>query len=73
MKISYIYLIFINYIYIKLIISNKTMCYAVQCKKCGKTTWAGCGMHKNSVMEKVPENERCQCPREESYFPCEII
>ena len=49
------------------------MCYAVQCKKCGKTTWAGCGMHKNSVMEKVPENERCQCPREESYFPCEII
>ena len=49
------------------------MCYAVQCKKCGKTTWAGCGMHKNSVMEKVPENERCQCPREESYFPCKII
>ena len=49
------------------------MCYAVQCKKCGKTTWAGCGMHKNSVMEKVPENERCQCPREESYFTCEII
>jgi len=49
------------------------MCYAVKCKKCGKTTWAGCGMHKDSVMEKVPENERCQCPREESYFSCEII
>ena len=44
------------------------MCYTVKCKKCGKTTWAGCGMHKNSVMEKVPESERCQCPRNNSFF-----
>ena len=21
------------------------MCRAVACKKCGKTTWAGCGQH----------------------------
>ena len=42
------------------------MCYAVKCEKCGKTTWAGCGRHKDSVMEKVPEDQRCVCPRETS-------
>ncbi len=40
------------------------MCYPVKCEKCGKTTWAGCGKHKDMVMAKVPENERCTCPRE---------
>ena len=50
------------------------MCYAVKCKKCGKTTWAGCGRHKDSVMEKIPEEERCKCPREESsWWFCQII
>ena len=49
------------------------MCYAVKCKKCGKTTWAGCGRHKDQVMENVPEEQRCQCPREETNCNCEII
>lgn len=40
------------------------MCYPVKCAKCGKTTWEGCGKHKDMVMSKVPENERCTCPRE---------
>ena len=40
------------------------MCYPVKCEKCGKTTWAGCGQHKDMVMAKVPENERCTCKRE---------
>jgi len=39
------------------------MCYPVKCEKCGKTTWAGCGKHKDMVMAKIPENERCSCPR----------
>ena len=26
------------------------MCRAVKCRKCGKTTWAGCGMHVDQVM-----------------------
>ena len=39
------------------------MCYPVQCQKCGKTTWAGCGKHKDMVMSKVPEKDRCTCPR----------
>ena len=44
------------------------MCYEVKCDKCGKRTWAGCGRHKDSVMVNIPENERCECPREESFF-----
>jgi hypothetical protein len=36
------------------------MCRAVSCKQCGKTTWAGCGMHVDQVMAHVPEAERCQ-------------
>ena len=33
------------------------MCYAEICPVCGKTTWAGCGQHVDSVKEQVaPEN-----------------
>lgn len=45
------------------------MCYPVKCEKCGKTTWAGCGKHKDMVMSKVPEKERCTCPREGDPLP----
>ena len=41
------------------------MCYPVPCKKCGKTTWAGCGKHKDMVMAKIPEDQRCTCNRDE--------
>ena len=37
------------------------MCYAVQCLRCGKTGWNGCGQHVDSVMDSVPFNQRCQC------------
>ena len=36
------------------------MCRAVKCRKCGKTTWAGCGMHVDQVMAGVPKSDRCQ-------------
>ena len=36
------------------------MCRAVTCKKCGKTTWAGCGQHVNEVMRGVPSAQRCR-------------
>ena len=39
------------------------MCRAVTCKKCGKTTWAGCGQHVDQVMAGVPANQRCTCQR----------
>jgi hypothetical protein len=35
------------------------MCQAVACRKCGKTTWAGCGQHVDQVMRKVPASQRC--------------
>ncbi|MEI2820753.1 MAG: hypothetical protein V9E81_11310 [Marmoricola sp.] len=36
------------------------MCRAVVCRKCGKTTWAGCGMHVNQVLAGVPKSQRCE-------------
>jgi hypothetical protein len=35
------------------------MCRAVTCRKCGKTTWAGCGQHVSQVMAGVPASQRC--------------
>jgi hypothetical protein len=35
------------------------MCRAVTCRKCGKTTWAGCGQHVEQVMGGVPASQRC--------------
>ena len=36
------------------------MCRAVTCKTCGKTTWAGCGQHVESVFKGVPKDQRCE-------------
>lgn len=35
------------------------MCRPATCKKCGKTTWAGCGNHVDQVMAGVPKSQRC--------------
>lgn len=35
------------------------MCRAVTCRKCGLTTWAGCGHHVDQVMAGVPRGDRC--------------
>lgn len=35
------------------------MCRAVNCRVCGKTTWAGCGQHVDQVMAGVPRADRC--------------
>lgn len=40
------------------------MCRAVACRRCGKTTWAGCGQHVDQVMAGVPRAQRCACPPE---------
>ncbi len=37
------------------------MCSPAACKKCGKTTWSGCGAHVEQVMSKVPVPQRCVC------------
>lgn len=41
------------------------MCFPVQCQKCGKTTWQGCGLHVDAVMSKVPVDQRCTCKKGE--------
>ena len=38
------------------------MCYPVECPKCHKTTWGGCGMHVDQVMAAVPKDRQCTCP-----------
>ena len=35
------------------------MCRPVPCKTCGRTTWAGCGLHVADVLAAVPPAERC--------------
>lgn len=37
------------------------MCRQVACAKCGKPTYAGCGMHVEQVLAHVPQQERCAC------------
>ena len=33
------------------------MCYQVQCPRCHKTTWDGCGQHAEEVMASVPTEQ----------------
>ena len=35
------------------------MCRAVTCRKCGKTTWAGCGQHIDAVKRSAPAGQWC--------------
>ncbi len=35
------------------------MCSPVKCRTCGKTTWAGCGNHIESVKRMVPAGQWC--------------
>ena len=37
------------------------MCQRVQCSKCGKPTYAGCGRHVDQVLGDVPLEARCRC------------
>ncbi|KAF8233903.1 hypothetical protein L208DRAFT_1264323 [Tricholoma matsutake] len=38
-------------------------CFQVTCDHCGKLTWRGCGLHVESVMKDVKEEDKCVCPR----------
>mgnify|MGYP001616067726 CR=1 FL=1 len=37
------------------------MCRRVDCSKCGKPTFAGCGAHVEQVLRDVPVSDRCDC------------
>ena len=35
------------------------MCRPTRCKKCGRTTWTGCGQHVKDVKASVPAAQWC--------------
>ena len=37
------------------------MCRRVDCRKCSKPTYAGCGAHIEQVLGDVPKADRCRC------------
>lgn len=37
------------------------MCRRVECQKCHRPTYAGCGQHVEQVLDDVPTNQRCDC------------
>ena len=37
------------------------MCRRTECPKCGRPTFAGCGMHIEQVLGDVPVDKRCNC------------
>jgi len=44
------------------------MCQQIQCSRCGKPTWMGCGLHIEEALRNVPPEKRCQCPRDANPF-----
>jgi len=36
------------------------VCRSVRCRTCGKTTWAGCGLHIDQVRAGVPAENWCR-------------
>lgn len=45
------------------------MCRRVTCDRCGKPTFAGCGMHVEQVLGDVPPEKRCRCAEEKAAAP----
>jgi hypothetical protein len=45
------------------------MCRRVECSKCGRPTYAGCGMHVEQVLGNVPPAQRCTCREERAKAP----
>jgi len=37
------------------------MCRRVQCDRCARPTFAGCGAHVEQVLRDVPPEARCRC------------
>lgn len=37
------------------------MCRRIECPRCGRPGFAGCGMHVEQVLAGVSREERCRC------------
>jgi hypothetical protein len=42
------------------------MCRRINCSKCGKPSFAGCGKHVEQVLGDVPREQRCRCNEQQS-------
>ena len=40
------------------------MCTRIECSKCHKPSYAGCGRHVEQVLGDVPPSDRCRCREE---------
>lgn len=45
------------------------MCRRVNCTKCGRPTYAGCGAHVEQVLADVPTTDRCRCRETPAQAP----
>jgi hypothetical protein len=45
------------------------MCRRVDCPKCARPTYAGCGAHVEQVLGDVPAKDRCRCREEKGTEP----
>ncbi|TQD70749.1 hypothetical protein C1H46_043716 [Malus baccata] len=37
------------------------MCFRVECKQCGKTSWGGCGKHLKDLYAGIEQGKHCMC------------
>ncbi|TQD72810.1 hypothetical protein C1H46_041651 [Malus baccata] len=37
------------------------MCFRVECKQCGKTSWGGCGKHLTNLYAGIEQGKHCMC------------
>lgn len=44
------------------------MCRRIACARCGKPSFAGCGLHVEQVLRDVQPSDRCRC-REQAKPP----
>jgi hypothetical protein len=49
------------------------MCMQKTCPTCQMATWWGCGQHIPSVMDKIPESDRCTCGPKREVEVCEFF
>ena len=42
------------------------MCRRVECSRCARPTYAGCGAHVERVLADVPPGQRCRCREEQA-------
>ncbi|GMN29798.1 hypothetical protein TIFTF001_002573 [Ficus carica] len=37
------------------------MCFKIECQKCKKFTWGGCGKHLDTLYKSIETGKHCEC------------